>query len=326
MLNLTAGAPDLWEPQAVEVFRKDCRVVFGLARGVTGPRRSSPNTPQGSRSIKELSQRSRLRLLHNAKNAELDLLSMITLTYPAEWPGDGREVKRHLDSFRKALRRRFPQAQDLWFLEFQARGAPHFHVLLSCRIPFGRKKMARAWVAATWFRIVDSGDKKHLMAGTAWENCRTVDGAARYVAKYACKTHQKAVPPHYQNVGRFWGGSRLLRPEVQCRIPVTAADIEKVCEGKQIRAKDGKILKYLWDTNHLFQCWNSAQRAVSGPYGLNGRPPMKLRVSCNRIPPPPSNTSHMRISGKTPGGSCLRTYRLRPHLDSLSCSTTSKGG
>lgn len=322
MLNLTAGAPDLWEPQAVEIFRKDCRVVFGLARGVTGPRRSSPNTPQGSRTIKELSQRSRLRLLHNAKNSELDLLSMITLTYPASWPGDGREVKRHLDAFRKALRRKFPQAQDLWFLEFQARGAPHFHVLLSCRIPFGRKKMARAWVAATWFRIVDSGDKRHLMAGTAWENCRTIDGAARYVAKYACKTEQKSVPPHYQNVGRFWGGSRLLRPEVHCRIQVTAEEIEKVCSGRQVRAKDGKILKYLWDTRSLFLTSFSPSVAGCKQSCSNGGTTISLSRGESPTPPRMSSKFKSPNSGNWRGGSRRKIYQLLPDLNDWNFSTS----
>lgn len=47
----------------------------------------------------------------------------------------------------------------------------------------------------------------------AWENVRAEDGAKRYALKYALKTKQKAVPPDYQDVGRFWGCSRKLTQE-----------------------------------------------------------------------------------------------------------------
>lgn len=309
MPHLTA---DLFEPQFVEVFKTDCRVVFGLRPGIAAGNRKPPPPLNGSREIRELSMKSRLRLLHHAKNAELPLSSMITLTYPREFPADGRTVKRHLDSFRKALARKFPAALDLWFLEFQTRGAPHVHMMISCRVPFGRKKFARAWVAATWFRIVNSGDLRHLRAGTAWENIRNPEGGARYVAKYATKTRQKSVPPAFRNVGRFWGGSKLLTPERLEVVPVTEAEIVAKC-GEACRMKSGRVRKYLWDARPLFQSSNSGCRVASRPSRSNGeaakiRPPL----SNSRTRPPTSSTSELPSFGNAPGKSSRRIYVLRP--------------
>ena len=72
-----------------------------------------------------------------AANTAVIFKTMITLTYPAVWPGNGRLVKKQLRAFLKfAVHNLFPRPEDaeriayLWFLEFQARGAPHIHLLL----------------------------------------------------------------------------------------------------------------------------------------------------------------------------------------------------
>lgn len=95
----------------------------------------------GERIITGWSRRSRARMV--ATMAELDLApllmqdnapAMVTLTYPSDWETvapDGETVKKHL----KELRARFRRAWDadlmaVWKLEFQRRGAPHFHLLM----------------------------------------------------------------------------------------------------------------------------------------------------------------------------------------------------
>jgi hypothetical protein len=105
-------------------------------------------------------------------------------------------------------------AAGSWFLEFQARGAPHFHCYLS-GYPVGGVKA----VSQAWFSIVGSGDEKHL----AWhegklsgrpclEWFRVPHAASAYATKYATKQEQKDVPQEYQNVGRFWGCWGKSRP------------------------------------------------------------------------------------------------------------------
>lgn len=177
--------------------------------------------------IEFLSSRSRRRLALVAGNCDVAFKSFVTLTYPARFPCDGVVVKRHLHAALAAIRRKCPGVEYLWFLEFQKRGAPHFHMFLDAELPGPLSPMARKsgrvrktvsvfwpwqdWLSERWFEIVGSGDPSHLKAGAAWEMVEKVDGCARYVAKEAYKTFQKTVPEAFQNVGRFWGCSRGVR-------------------------------------------------------------------------------------------------------------------
>jgi hypothetical protein len=111
-----------------------------------------------------------------------------------------------------SLRRRFKGLLYLWFLEFQERGAPHIHILLTLELPKDKryKRIVRGWLALRWYEIVGSEDVKHLLAGTSWERVRCKDGLRHYAVKYASKTRQKEVPLGFQDVGRFWGHSKAL--------------------------------------------------------------------------------------------------------------------
>jgi hypothetical protein len=179
--------------------------------------------------IEFLSSKSRKRLALIAGNSPVVMRSFVTVTYPAEFPCDGILVKKHFNALLKRLGRFLGPFQYLWFLEFQSRGAPHFHVFLDRALPEPLKSMERStgrrkksclvhwpwqdWISAAWFDIVGSGDEKHLRAGSSWEKVLKPDGAARYVAKESYKTFQKVVPKEYQNVGRFWGCSKGVNPD-----------------------------------------------------------------------------------------------------------------
>jgi hypothetical protein len=131
----------------------------------------------------------------------------ITLTYPQKWPSKTEVWKANLDTFGKRLVRRFSDAAFYWKLEFQQRGAPHFHLLLF-NVPY----MAHDWLARAWFEVVDSGEPAHLKAGTEVRRIRSWRGVLSYAAKYMVKAVQLPLfggPPlkellaHYP--GRFWG-------------------------------------------------------------------------------------------------------------------------
>lgn len=152
---------------------------------------------------------------------------MITLTYPGDWLAvapDGATVKEHLKSLCKRWRREW--GRDLacvWKLEFQRRGAPHFH--LYCAAPVGQT--FRDWLSRAWYEIVGSGDERHLHAGTGidWgEGLRASDPKRLgiYFAKRAA-THNVAESKEYQHIvpvewreegkgpGRFWGVRKLSK-------------------------------------------------------------------------------------------------------------------
>jgi len=137
---------------------------------------------------------------------------MVTLTYPAEFPTNGTETKNHLRRFLQEVQRQFnrsrketaPLNSAFWFLEFQQRGAPHYHIFLN-------HPVKQEWASRRWYEIVGSEDIRHLHAGTRCEVlARGRAGTISYASKYAAKMEQKLTPHGFENVGRFWGvyGSR----------------------------------------------------------------------------------------------------------------------
>lgn len=159
------------------------------------------NVPRGK--VVGFSVRSSARMRRYLRTSTAEYRVMVTLTYPYAYPLSGITAKAHLASFLRSAKlvhepdgRKF---SAFWFLEFQKRGAPHFHIFLTHRI-------AKEFVARRWFEVVGSDDSRHLAAGTRTESLRSGRyGVCAYATKYACKQNQKEVPPNFQNCGRFWG-------------------------------------------------------------------------------------------------------------------------
>jgi hypothetical protein len=122
---------------------------------------------------------------------------MVTLTYPAAWPSEPKVWKQHLDTWLKRLERKYEGLAAVWKLEFQSRGAPHFHLLC-----FGARWIDAKWCARAWYEVVGSGDERHLMAGTEVKRVRSWRGVMSYASKYLAKKTTENLPGM---VGRFWG-------------------------------------------------------------------------------------------------------------------------
>jgi hypothetical protein len=121
---------------------------------------------------------------------------IMSFTYPAVFSLDGRLAKKHLHALIQWLRRR--GVKGVWVFEFQARGAPHF--MLYCNHGVDKAELSKAW-----YRIVGSGDEKHLRAGTQCALLKFTHGAAAYACKDAAKSEQKLIPYGFMGSGRFWG-------------------------------------------------------------------------------------------------------------------------
>jgi hypothetical protein len=169
--------------------------------------------------ITEFSERSRQRLrIKIAMVCRAELPYFCTLTYPGEWIWDAKLWKRHLKIFSQRFQRRFPTGSFIWKLEFQERGAPHFHPFIWGIPEFEGLRAVIDFVSEAWFEVVGSGDEKHLKAGTSVERMRTSAGAMRYVSGYASKTDQTR-PGH--KVGRYWGV--VAKDNIPWGVPETIA-------------------------------------------------------------------------------------------------------
>lgn len=174
---------------------------------------------------------------------------MVTLTAPGDWlevAPDAAAWKSAVSRLRKRWDRRYGAVSWVWKLEFQRRGAPHYHIYTA--VPIHRE--FREWLSRNWteclfrVRLPENPDESNtpkrildsLRAGTGvdWkEGLRASDPRrmAVYFLKRATghnlkaeKEYQHLVPPEWAGVdretgeaigrggaGRFWGYLRLER-------------------------------------------------------------------------------------------------------------------
>lgn len=209
--------------------------------------------------IRGWSARSRARMV--ATMAELDLApllwaegepAMVTLTYPGDWETvapDGPTTKAHLRTFFERYKRAWGEPwRGVWKLEFQRRGAPHYHLLMvppsglastqrraeyeakralwesadrATRGPSPRWRSAvgdglgfRAWLSQTWADIVAHPDpeerERHVLAGTGVDF--TEGDRARdpkRAAVYFGKHGSFAAKDYQHKVPKLWEDSGL---------------------------------------------------------------------------------------------------------------------
>jgi hypothetical protein len=143
----------------------------------------------------------------------------ITLTYGAEYPSPD-VAKQHLRAFLKRIRR-FSASDGrnggfIWRLEFQERGAPHFHIICTNLVFIPKERIQEMWGEIIGYESPFS----------RIEMIRSKKGVMSYVSKYLAKTTQSgdssscgfiyvpysAMPDHIlpdegeeYKIGRFWG-------------------------------------------------------------------------------------------------------------------------
>ncbi|MDB5260372.1 MAG: hypothetical protein JWN37_603 [Candidatus Nomurabacteria bacterium] len=198
----------------VKVFPKDFHVSSNNFMPRNFKRKARGN-------IRKFSFGSIKRLRFLLRNAGDVMAYEVGLTYPKEFPNDGLIVKKHFHKLR--MRLNYYGYKFIWVLEFQGRGAPHFHMLIN-------KEIKIEELSKMWFKIVASGDIKHLKRGVHVEKIRSKDRMAKYFANYLSKQDQKLVPLEYQNVGRFWGSSRNL---LNCTIKKFYGNMEDIRQLKK---------------------------------------------------------------------------------------------
>lgn len=140
--------------------------------------------------IGEFSRASRKRMFDWLHTVDLEAAGraiFVTLTYGQASP-DGRQSKRHLDTFLKRLVRQHSKASGLWRMEYQARGAIHYHLIV-----WGVDFLDKAEVQQSWSEVIGDAymDKSHETPRapfTRVERIRSIHGVRWYVGKYLGKT------------------------------------------------------------------------------------------------------------------------------------------
>lgn len=254
------------------------RGVVVVKRLCTIQIRPSQHKKKGQQ-IMYLSRRSLNNFAFYVSTTEVRFMSLLTLSYGANYPKDGKQAKADLTRMLTWLKRKYKGLEYFWFLEFQERGAPHFHVGLNIAHPgdVGHAELALAWskicckveyeysywkeieygldyiISARGGSVRDDVARQHRRA-KVWENVRSVDGAIRYVLSYALKPYQKTVPADYRNVGRFWGLSAGVGAGVGADFRATESEVRALMvELGRDMAKFDVLPKYLFHSGDLTQ-------------------------------------------------------------------------
>ena len=164
------------------------------------------SSPRGV--IQAFSKKSRLRMMRFINSIDIEKMTagfFVTLTYPKEFAKNPLVWKEHLRIFKERLNREFPAVSGLWRLEPQRRGAPHFHLILwGCSSLF--TTAGKKWLSRVWYEVVNSGDIKHLRAGTQIKRLVSSKQLFYYVSKYMAKTQKGYTTAQFKYpVGRYWG-------------------------------------------------------------------------------------------------------------------------
>jgi len=204
------------------VVRRSCLLTLGQARYI-----------HKRREIFMVSKRSLAKLALLVRGCGVEFRSLMTLTYGANYPLSGKMAKKDLNHFLISAKRNFGPFEYVWVLEFQERGAVHFHI--ACTLPepgiLERSIFAGIWqkICTPHFwpysqleivesryefrQVLETGQAVFLqhIKDSHWEKVKKGDSLHHYFAKYSLKIRQKKVPDYYRDVGRFWGASSGVR-------------------------------------------------------------------------------------------------------------------
>ncbi len=203
------------------------------------------------------SKKSRKRLLE--MTARLDLASLtksgpiifITLTYAASFP-EPMKAKEHLRALLERIRRLAPEASGIWRLEFQERGAPHFH-LIFFNLPYLDKKLLNTiWGEIIGKEFWDTSKDEPRQPFTRIEAIRHPRKVMAYVSKYVAKSEDagggfNSLPYLHanQDLGRLWGvfNSKALpwAEAITMIVDATRANINRILwQYRRLMAKKWK--------------------------------------------------------------------------------------
>lgn len=151
--------------------------------------------------VREFSRQARKRCMQYFATIDEDVVrtrcTFITLTYHDDWGGDARDWHRDINTFLVWLLRSYPRAGVVWRLEFQDRGAPHWHLLVvnAAHIPY-------VDVTRVWGGIAHTESRYHGDYATKVEGVRSWKQACFYIGKYVAKVNDC---PSRLPTGRCWG-------------------------------------------------------------------------------------------------------------------------
>ena len=207
-LKISDGYSPARPPHATQTLKMTFQGKYIHAHVMTETKLPPNRTRRGK--ITDFSGQSRRRLLDLFHRFAVTTKPVfLTLTYGEDYP-DAKTAKNQLRAFLERIRRFVPQGKTscVWRMEFQERGAPHFH-LIFFNLPFIKKEA----IQRMWGSII-----RQDRPFTRIEMIRSHRALMGYVSKYIAKVNPSEdsgfnsptylhayIQKHGEYVGRMWG-------------------------------------------------------------------------------------------------------------------------
>jgi hypothetical protein len=175
--------------RVVHIYKNDVLVTYKIQ----GKRNYKPGI-KGK--IKSYTKSSQNKLKIFLRNTHCEWHGWATLTYGHYFPLDGKEVKKHLYNFIRVLRYRYPGLKYWWRMEFQERGAPHFHIFFSYQIP-------QDVTSDVWSNVIGT-TSCNLVRSRHFDSA---EEGAEVSEEYGAKEEKNEPAEGFHNSGRFWGSN-----------------------------------------------------------------------------------------------------------------------
>lgn len=186
--------------------------------------------------IKEFSKGSRRRLF--SLITSLDYTSygkpiFVSATWHDDYHNTRKEIKTHLDNFHKRLKRNLPPFHLIWKLEYQKRGAPHFHFVLfplDSSYDFNNIKDCQK-IFRHWMELKECNCKNCKLYAMRITPLNDFVHTMIYISKELGKITQNE---QHHNLGRIWAPSRNIRireyKKVEMDFKTLSKLLQKICD------------------------------------------------------------------------------------------------
>lgn len=193
--------------------------------------------------VADFSRKARARMCDSFRSMDYSPLfeggnfpALVTLTAPGDWESvfpTPREFKRKVNLFKKEYKRSYGRdIAGVWKMEFQRRGAPHLHILMTPprSNARGTGESFRDWASKTWARICNARGADayaaHVARGVdvSWEEGQRYSDPRRIAvyfdkhAGYHEKDYQNEMPQLWLDAiaagepgATFWGYWKLKK-------------------------------------------------------------------------------------------------------------------
>lgn len=172
----------------------------------------------------------------------------ITLTYHDNFPVEKEKFKADIKYYLDRLKHVFPEIRYLWKLEFQKRGAPHFHLMTFFPKYYKIEDYSIFFlcIRKSWFDRSGCSCVSCMKRAVDIRPISSYRSASSYLGKYMAKVDDDLI---IDFPGRFWGKSADLPIQEEILIRLTSDEFLRVRSLAKRLLKSRGVISATWLDN-----------------------------------------------------------------------------